>query len=213
MQMSISADKDFIAGSFKAVYKEQNIKVFLALPIRHNKNVIKSKHDMIRSIFLRLTNEHRDLPKNLLAQRAVSILDEVYGSKPMYAFELVKDYTKPIDGKNVQIVPDEILDAQYRLPARRKLALILKRKAAFENQVNVGDMAKVYNKDGIGERGICSTSKVMLSIDRNARSAILQVKAGKRATVTNENIHLAIRHDSFASTVESTIDDLDDMFG
>lgn len=211
MPTSIRADKAFVAGSFKAFCEGRDIKLSPVPPNRHNTNAIESKHGIIRSIFLKLTNAHPDLPKDLLAQRAVSISNDLYGNDTMSAFELAKGYTKPIDGQNVHKVPDEILDAQLRLAARRKLALILKSKATFENVVNVGDMVEVYNKTGIGKKGIWSTPKIVLSIDRDARSVVVPGKAGKRANVAIEDIRVAIPHDSFANTVQTAIDDLDDI--
>lgn len=105
---------------------------------------------------------------------------------------------------------DEVLDAPSCLAAQHKSALLLKSKGTFENLINVDGTVEVYNETEIGNKYIWTTSRTALSIDRDSLSVALPGKAGKRATVTIDDIRLSIPHDSFANTVKTTIRELDD---
>lgn len=94
--------------------------------------------------------------------------NDLYGNNVPSTFEQAKGYTKPIDGNCPYAIPDEIVDAQQKLSAERKLALILKSKATFAEHITVGDMVEVYRRTGMGKPGIWSTPKIVLSIDHNA---------------------------------------------
>lgn len=60
---------------------------------------------------------------------------------------------------------------------------------------------EVYNKTGNYKKGIWSTYKIELSIDRDARPAAVTSKAEKPATAAIENIRFAIHSGLFANTL------------
>lgn len=62
----------------------------------------------------------------------------------------------------------------------------------------------------MGKRGTGSTPKMVLTIGHNAWSVQVAGKAGKRCTVANENVRLFVSEESFASAVESAIDEIDE---
>lgn len=47
----------------------------------------------------------------------------------MSLFELAKGFTNPDSDANVQPIPDDLVEAQKQIQARRKLALIMKYKS------------------------------------------------------------------------------------
>lgn len=98
--------------------------------------------------------------KELISQHALSISNDLYGNETMSEFELAKGFTKPVNSNKVREIPDDVIDVQLRLAARRKIALILKGKATIEIIVNVDDLIEVNNKNGTGNCGVWSTPKL-----------------------------------------------------
>lgn len=124
----------------------------------------------------------------------------------MTSFEQAKGFTKPINGNSVKYIPEDILDGQQKLAARRKISLILKSDATFEENRPIGDMIEVYNKSGFNKGGVWSTPKLLLEIDHDASSVSFTGRAGKRSTVPIEEIKLALQNNTFAETVQTAID-------
>ena len=63
---SIHGDKAFDASNFKSYMKERDISFRPVPPGRHSKNTIESKHNVIRSIYLRLKQDKGDSHKATL---------------------------------------------------------------------------------------------------------------------------------------------------
>lgn len=102
------------------------------------------------------------------------------------------------------------MDAQLKLQAKRKLAVILKTKASFDQNVSVGDMTEAHTTTNMNKRGQWSTPKVVLAVDKDARTITVPAKGGTRATVSSEDIRLALLPDSFAVAVQHAIDNVDE---
>lgn len=81
-----------------------------------------------------------DTEKTILVLRSLTISIDIYGNNIMYLFEQAKGSTKTVNGNTVHSISYDILDAQQKLAAKRKLMMIIKSKAVFENQVSVVDM-------------------------------------------------------------------------
>lgn len=97
---------------------------------RHHKNVLESKHGVIRAIYLRLKSASPSSVPGLLAASAVRISNEMYGSETMSSFELAKGYTLPVDANGLpQVTPPELIQARDTLVAKRKLTLMLRSHA------------------------------------------------------------------------------------
>lgn len=124
-------------------------------PGRHSKNAKEFKHNIIRSIFLRLNEDAgTDFDSKLAAYKAVSISNDLYGNDAMSAFESAKGFRSPVAAERSDtVVPDDIRDARDQLQARRKLALILRSKAVKEVPLSVGDLVEVYQKKEHEKRG------------------------------------------------------------
>lgn len=146
----------------------------------------------------------------MLAIRAVSISNDLYGNDVLSSFEQAKGYTKPLNGNSPKYIPDEIIEAQENLSAKRKMSIILKSKASIEEHISVGDMIEVYHKTGMNKRGVWSTPKIVLSIDHDARSVTVPGRAGKRSTVALEDIRKSLPEDSFEETNQLSLDKLEE---
>lgn len=121
----------------------------------------------------------------------------------MSSFELPKGFTKPIDTNLVFAIPEYVVDAQQKLQAMRKLALILKSKTTLENHFAVGDMVEIFSSTGMDKTGTCSTPKIVLLVDPNSRTITVPGKSGKRVNVLIEDVRLALPDDSFAKIVQN----------
>ena len=160
---------------------------------------------------MKLVDANEDANKEVIALRAISISNDLHGNDIMSSFEQAKGFTKPLNGNSISSIPEEITDAQQKLAAKRKLALILKSKSTVEQHVNVGDMIEVYKSTGMDKKGIWSRPKIVLSIDHEARSVVVPGKAGKRATVSIKDIRMALPEDSFAGTIQDALDKIDNV--
>lgn len=142
---SIRADKAFQICAFKQYADKLGIPIDPVPPGRHSKNAIESKHNIIRSIFLRLKEDAgTGFDPKIAAYKAVSISNDLYGNGTMSAFELGKGFCNPVATKpNDTVVPDEIRDPRDQLQARRKLALIMRSKSVIDEPLSVSDTVKV----------------------------------------------------------------------
>lgn len=94
---------------------------------------------------------------------------------------MAKGFTKPIDGASVHPIPDDIASAHNQLQAKRKLALILKSKSSEEIHITPGDLVEVYTVTEMNKMRVWSEPKIVLSIDKDARTVTVPAKGGKRA--------------------------------
>lgn len=94
----IKADKAFIYDQLKKFCSERDIKLLTVPSGQHSKNAIESKHGIVRSIFLKLVYASPNKQNEVLAVRAMSISNDLYGNDVMSSFEQAKGFTKPING-------------------------------------------------------------------------------------------------------------------
>ena len=59
---------------------------------RRNKNVLESKHKIIRDIFIRLESESDPSSEAMRAQQAIRISNDLYGNDVCSAYELAKGF-------------------------------------------------------------------------------------------------------------------------
>lgn len=71
-------------------------------------------------------------------------------------------------------------------------------------------MVQVYAPTGINKRRKWSDQRIVISIDKNARTVQNPTKNGKQATVAIEDIMPALSEDSFPNLIQSAIDTVDD---
>ncbi len=121
-------DPAFKNDKFQSYLSKHSIEARPLPPRRHNKNVIESKHRVIRDIYIRLKavkDPIDDVDAWLMIQEALRISNDLYGNDVISARELAKGYTRPIySGMPPFEIPTEILNAHNTLLAKRKLTLI-----------------------------------------------------------------------------------------
>ena len=210
---SIRTDKAFQIGAFKDYADKLGIAIHPVPPGRHSKNAIESKHNVIRTIFLRLKEDAgKDFDSTLAAYKAVSISNDLYGNDTMSAFEMAKGFCNPVAAKPIDtVVPDDVRDARDQLQARRKLALILRSKAVTEIPLSVGDVVEVYQKKEHETRGKWSDPRPIISINHDARSLIVPGRRGREVTVAFEDARPALQQQSFAHMVQEGLDALGEL--
>ena len=176
-----------MVGKFKEYVDSLHIPIRPVPPRRHSKNSIESKHNIIRSIYLRLMHEAgANQNSRLTAYKAVSISNDLYGNDTMSAFEMEKGFTKPLDNNPERnVIPDDVLEAHDALQARRKLLLILKSKAVKELTVKVGDPLEIYSKQQHEKRGTWSAAKPILSVHKESRSVTVPGKKQQNPSYSN----------------------------
>lgn len=207
---AIQADSAFAGSIFKNYLASRGIRLRLVPPRRHSRNPLESKHGIIRSIFLKLCAAEPNTSFDPHAIRSVSISNDLYGNDVMSSYELAKGFTKPIDGASIHPIPDDIASAHNQLQAKRKLALILKSKSSEEIHITPGDLVEVYTVTGMDKKGVWSEPKIVLSIDKDARTVTVPAKGGRRAVVGYEDTRLSLPRDSFAVAVQEAIDSVDE---
>ena len=114
---------------------------------RHNKNVLESKHKILRDIYLRCKDDDSNVNEKQIAQQSIRMSNELYGSEVCSAFELAKGFTRPIQpGSELKFVPDGVINARDTLIAKRKLNLTLISISTSDIPVKIGDMVQVFRK-------------------------------------------------------------------
>lgn len=151
-----------------------------------------------------------NVSKEPAAFEAVSISNDLYGDDFMSSFEVAKGFTKSLEENILKTVPDNVIVARNRLQASHKLRLILKSKATIQKHIVVGAMIEVYKKTGMNKRAIWSTPEIFLEMNHHARTFTVPGKQGKCTVVTAEDYRLAIPEETFASTIHTAFEQLDE---
>ena len=205
---ALQYDRAFATSEFEKFLDEYGIQKRRIPARRHNKLAIESKHRSIRDIFIRLEVANPQTEKSLLVHRALRISNDLYGNEVLSAHEQAKGYTRPICNHSPVTVPNELVNAQKDLLAKRKLNLILRSKSITEPAINVGDLVEVYIQAGKGKRGHWSQPKTVLEIDYPARTVIVPGSGNKRIHAAFEDTRIALKED-VASSVQNALDDID----
>jgi len=185
-----------------------------ALPARrHSKNVIESKHRIIRDVYLRLKSSFENdetVSESVLVKQAIRVTNDLYGNDVASAYELAKGYTRPVArGSFPMCVPKEVLEAQENLKAKRKLTLILRSKSVADEEFKPGSIVQVYVKKGNEKRGQWSTNRIVLEFNPESRMVVVPGANGKLIHAAMEDVRAALPEDGFAKTVQDSIDVLD----
>lgn len=128
-----------------------------------------------------------------------------------HRISLLDVFTKPIARDPLEnILPKDVLEAQQKLKARRKLSSILRSKAITEIPLRIGDLVEVYSKKQHSKRGSWSAPKKILSVDNESRCITVPGKPGKVITAAFENVRTAIKDVELAELVKTSLDELDE---
>eukprot|EP00171_Calliarthron_tuberculosum_P001315 IDg1315t1 len=205
-------DQAFNNDIFKNYLLKLNISPRAIPSRRHNKNVLESKHRIIRDIYIRLKHQYGNDSDNLasvLVQRALRISNDLYGNDVMSANELAKGYTRPIlTGQVPEIVPNELLEANSKLQAKRKLTLILRSKSTSSPPISIGDTVQVYIKRENEKRGKWSSPKPVLEYDKISHTVSVPGNNGRKIRAAVEDTRVAIQDNALAVAVQEAIDTL-----
>jgi len=185
---------------------------------RHNKNVLESKHKILRNIYLRLKDQvDVDSASKIstcsdcvLVQRTFRVSNDLYGSDTMSAHELAKGYTRPIGiTAHPTYLPSELREAHDKLIAKRKLTLILRSKSIIEPEISTGDMVEVFIKKQHEKRGSWTAPKLVLSYDHPSRTVTVPGARGKTIAAAVEDVRHAVLENDIATAIQDAIDSLD----
>ncbi|PXF41606.1 hypothetical protein BWQ96_08672 [Gracilariopsis chorda] len=179
-------------------------------PQRHNKNVLESKHKVIRDISERLKHASSSTTPTqlpLLIQQSLRICNDLYGNDLLSAYELAKGFTRPVISMAATIiVPDEIVKAHQALVTKRKLTLILRSKATTEMPLSVGDMVQVFVKHQNQKRGHWFSAKPVLSYDLASRTVTVLGANGRKLFAAIKDTRPAVSKDELAATIQDALD-------
>lgn len=136
---------------------------------RHQKNVLELKHKVLRSIFIRLSNDDIIIDEKVRIALTFDISNQLYGSDVMSAYEMARGFTKPI-AEHPTKLPDELYQTQNVLNAKRKLTRILRSKSPSELTLSPGDLVEIYirkpNQKRVAWTSPAQSWKVMLSLEQ-----------------------------------------------
>jgi len=203
----VQFDQAFNNDPFKEYLKMYGIYPRPVPARRHNKNVIESKHKIIRDIFLKLSFGKPEELGGLFAQQAIRITNDLYGNDVMSANELAKGYTRPIEaGVSLKSLPEEIVRAHDTLMAKRKLTKILRSKSVQEEQISSGDMVEVFIKREKEKRGKWSAPKPVLEFDPMSGIVVVPGTSGKKISAAVEDVRIAGKDNNLAQKIQEAID-------
>lgn len=211
----VLCDQAFNNEIFSSFLRVDDIELRPLPPRRHNKNVLESKHKVIRDIYIRIKHHNSQTSSKVspqtLVQQALRISNDLYGSDTMSANELAKGYTRPLICSQLPVsVPQEIVTAHQNLVARRKLCLILKSKATNDEPVRPGDLVEIYIKLKNGKRGEWTAPRPVLSYDRSTNTVSVPGANGKTVRAAIEDVRPALRNDALAQQIQVSIDEIQD---
>ena len=205
-------DRAFNTNVFKSYLSDLWCEMKPIPPRRHNKNVLESKHRIIRDVYLRLKDGQKDQHtpnESLFVQQALRISNNLYGNEVMSAHELAKGYTYPIViGTSPVPVPDEIVSAQDQLTAKRKLMRIMRSKAVKDEPVAPVDLVEIFIKHDKEKRGSWTSPRPVLSYVPESHTVVVSGKNGRKRTAALEDTRKAVLQDELAIKVQEAIDEL-----
>ena len=208
---AVQGDQAFTGETFQQYLKSHGISFRPVPSRRHHKNTLEPKHGIIRSIYLRLQSASPTSNSAILALRAVSISNDLYGSDTLSAFELAKGFTKPVAADSeLTPVPADLIYARDQLIAKRKLTLILRSHITADPVVNPGDIVQVYVRTGKEKRGRWLSPRTALSIDRSAGTVTVAGSNGKRIVAAVEDTRVVVVDNDLAHAVIESLDTLND---
>ena len=116
--VNVQGDLAFDNDEFKDYLLLYDIQFRPVPPRRHSKNVLESKHRILRDIYLRLKSERPDDDRRLFVAKMFRISNDLYGNNLASSHELAKGYTRPVSHDSPNVIPSEIIKAQKELSAR-----------------------------------------------------------------------------------------------
>lgn len=115
---------NFDQSEFTEYIKTHGIDLNPISPRSHTKNVLDSKHRIVRSILIRLLDEDHYNYQSASVQ-SVRISNELCETDILSALEKSKGFIKPILNVPAEYINKELLEAQEQLDAKQNITRIL----------------------------------------------------------------------------------------
>lgn len=205
----VQGDMAFHNPEFTKYLTVYDIRFRSVPPRRHNKNVLESKHRILRDIYLRLKSENPTQDPRLLVAKMFRISNDLYGNNVASAHELAKGYTRPVTNDYPRFLPQEIRKAHNEILAKRKLNLILTSKSISNPAVHVGDIVQVFLRLQNQKRGSWSEPQPVLEYDPSSGTVTVVASHGRRRQAAVEDTRHALSDNELAAEVQQAIDQLD----
>ena len=205
---AVQIDQAFNNSEFKIYLSLYDINYRPVPPRRHSKNVLESKHRILRDIFLRLQSAFPMEDTRMIVSKIFRVSNDLYGNNVASSHELSKGYTRPIIHDFPRNIPPEILKAQEALSAKLKLNLILSSKSTAEPPVHVGDYVQIFVKLQGQKRGSWSDPTPVLAYDPESRIVTVPGAYGRTRQAAIEDTRLAVCDNELASEIQREIDEL-----
>lgn len=170
--------------------------------------MLESKHGVLRSIFLRLRSADESFDKRVHVAMTFGISNQLYGSDVMSAYELSYGFTEPILHHPLPL-PNNLLDAQDLLEAKRKLTRILRFKSRTQSAVTSDDMVEIFIKRPNSKRGSWSSPRVLLDVNYENSSTTVPDSRGHSVKAAFEDVRPAIDEHCFAQAIRDANGTLD----
>lgn len=202
----VLGDNAFSNNEFKQYLDSHGITFRSIPPRRHNKNVLESKHRVLRDICTRILSQNRAQKPDILIQSILRISNDLYVNDIASSQELAKGYTRPISNTLPVPVPHEILEAHNELIAKRKLNKILRSKAITDKRIKECDFVQLYIKKGLEKRGTWTPAKPVLKYDSHSGTVTVAGEHGKRVEAAIEDVCHSTIANSLSHEIQSAID-------
>lgn len=185
-----------------ACYRHSGSKFCATPPRLHSKNVLKSNHGIIRSIFLRLLDKPQPYVPNLAAQQAIRISNYLYGSDFLSFLDMSNGFTRPIL-RDPCPTSQKLFKAQNLIRAKRMLSKIVRSKPCVYIPIAPGDLVEVFRQVDHEKREKWSSLRSVLTFDPNSWTVNHPSSSGRTINAAIEDILPAIVDDSFAALVRN----------
>lgn len=136
--------------------------------------------------------------KYLLAHRAVSNSNDLYGFENMLSFEISKGYTKPLlDFVAPESVPQELVESRDLLIAKRKINLVMRSKGTSNPTIEPGNLVQLFIKHCHKNRGNWSSPGVVSAVYQSFGSINVPGYNGKQTIAYIEDTRVAVIENNF----------------
>lgn len=206
----VQGDKAFDNSEFKDYLSLYDVNFRPVPPRRHSKNVLESKHRILRDIYLRLKSASPSEDPRLLVAKMFRISNDLYGNSVASTHELAKGFTRPINQDAPRLLPSDIRKAHEEMVAKRKLNLILSSKSIADTPIKVGDTVQIYIRLPNQKRGIWSEPQPVLQYDPESQTVTIAGSRGRCRQAAVEDTRLAICENELAVEIQKAIDRLSD---
>ena len=211
---AIQFDQVFSNEPFQDYLKVFGIESRSTAARRHNKDVLESKHKVIRDIILSLSSDNGIIDSKVIAQQSIQISNDLYRNDVCSSYELAKVFMRPLEtGQLPKIIPEDLLNSRDIIMSKRKLNLILRSKSKTDTPVKIGDIVQVFVKLQHEKSGKWTNPKPVLNYDKQTGIVEVPGQNGRKIKAALEDVRFAVTDNEFAIKYQETVDSLDVSLG